>query len=284
MSTTQVAQDTRNTLRALAALLSYPDANLRAGLPEIRTAFHTARVLPAAQIEEVDALIDSLEADDPFETESRYVETFDRGRATSLHLFEHVHGDSRERGPAMVDLARTYEQAGLYLGEGELPDYVPVVLEFVSTQPPREAQAFLGEMGHLFGGIEAALRKRQSPYAGAMSALLGLAGVTPQKSAKAVADEPLDEAWAEPPVFQGCSTQGQARPGAPQPIRFMAASDSVNRSANQPARGSDSGFAEGSDNRSAKRSANGSASASATESVEGSDNSRPPQRPEGAPS
>ncbi|MCP2937330.1 nitrate reductase molybdenum cofactor assembly chaperone, partial [Salmonella enterica subsp. enterica serovar Typhimurium] len=81
--------------------------------------------------------------------EAAYVELFDRGRSTSLHLFEHVHGDSRDRGPAMIDLAQTYEKAGLYLAEGELPDYLPVVLEFVSTQPAREARAFLGEMTHI---------------------------------------------------------------------------------------------------------------------------------------
>ena len=79
-------------------------------------------------------------------TEAAYVELFDRGRATSLHLFEHVHGDSRDRGPAMIDLQRTYEQAGLVSRRDELPDYLPVMLEFASTQPPREARAFLGEI------------------------------------------------------------------------------------------------------------------------------------------
>ena len=69
--------------------------------------------------------------------------SLDRGRATSLHLFEHVHGDSRDRGPAMIDLAQTYEAAGLYLAEGELPDYLPVVLQYASTQPPAQARAFL---------------------------------------------------------------------------------------------------------------------------------------------
>ena len=91
------------------------------------------------------------------QVEADYVELFDRGRATSLHLFEHVHGDSRDRGPAMIDLGQTYEKAGLILAEGELPDYLPAVLEFVSTQPPREARAFLGEMAHILNAIFAAL-------------------------------------------------------------------------------------------------------------------------------
>ena len=148
------------------------------------------------------------------------MQLFDRGRGTSLHLFEHVHGDSRDRGPAMIDLAQTYEKAGLLLAPGELPDYLPAVLEFVSTQPPREAKAFLGEMAHILGAIFGALQKRESPYASVLGALLELAGEKAQPVAPA-AEEPLDEAWAEPPVFDGCSTKGQARPGDPQPIQVM---------------------------------------------------------------
>ena len=83
-----------------------------------------------------------MERADPIELEARYVELFDRGRATSLHLFEHVHGDSRDRGPAMIDLTQTYEKAGLLLGPHELPDHLCVVLEFASTQPPRAGARF----------------------------------------------------------------------------------------------------------------------------------------------
>ena len=104
------------------------------------------------------------------------MQLFDRGRGTSLHLFEHVHGDSRDRGPAMIDLAQTYEKAGLLLAPGELPDYLPAVLEFVSTQPPREAKAFLGEMAHILNAIFGALQKRESAYASVLGALLELAG------------------------------------------------------------------------------------------------------------
>ena len=96
-------------------------------------------VAPSRRLE-LDALIETLSCADPLESESAYVELFDRSRSTSLHLFEHVHGDSRERGPAMIDLCKTYETAGLMLAPSELPDYLPVVLEFVSTQPPREAR------------------------------------------------------------------------------------------------------------------------------------------------
>jgi len=189
-------------------------------LPEMREILRRESVVLDARQAELDALIGSLANADPLEVEADYVELFDRGRGTSLHLFEHVHGDSRDRGPAMIDLAQTYEKAGLYLAPGELPDYLPAVLEFVSTQPAREAAAFLSEMAHIFTAIFSALRERASPYASVLGALLELAGEKAQ--AVALAAEPaLDETWVEPPVFDGCSTRGQAKPGQPQPIHIV---------------------------------------------------------------
>jgi nitrate reductase delta subunit len=176
--------------------------------------------LNASRMQEIETLIARLQAGEPLEIEAAYVELFDRGRATSLHLFEHVHGDSRERGPAMIDLGQTYESAGLVLNEGELPDYLPALLEFVSTQPAREAKAFLAEIAHLLNAIFGALRGRDSGYASLLGALLELAG----QKAEAVPpapEPPLDESWAEPAACDGCSTQGQARPGQPQPVRVV---------------------------------------------------------------
>ncbi len=214
------------TLRVLAALLSYPDARTRAHLPEMRKLLHAEGVLPQARLSELDALIDTLEGADLLESEAAYVELFDRGRGTSLHLFEHVHGDSRDRGPAMIDLGQTYEKAGLILAEGELPDYLPAVLEFVSTQPPREARGFLSEMAHIFNAIFNALQGRGSTYATVLGALLELAGEK-ARSVKPVTEVPLDESWEEPPVFDGCSTKGQARPDQPQPIRIVRGSEAA---------------------------------------------------------
>jgi nitrate reductase delta subunit len=208
------------TLRVLARLLGYPDAELRGHLGDLRAALQSEQALGTQRLEELDALLKSLRTRDPLLVEADYVQLFDRGRATSLHLFEHVHGDSRDRGPAMIDLAQTYEKAGLYLAEGELPDYLPVVLEFVSTQPAREARAFLGEMAHILNAIFSALVKRESPYASVLGALLEIAGEKAQ-AVKVAEDEPLDQAWEEPMAFDGCSTQGQAKPGQPQPIRIV---------------------------------------------------------------
>ena len=208
------------TLRVLAALLGYPDETMRAHLAEMRGILRDECALSAARQGELQALIGSLERNDPLDIEADYVQLFDRGRATSLHLFEHVHGDSRDRGPAMIDLAQTYEKAGLYLASDELPDYLPVVLEFVSTQPAREACTFLGEIAHIVNALFNALRQRESAYASVFGALLELAGEKAQP-VKPVAEQPLDETWAEPSVFGGCSTKGQAGPGQPQPIRIV---------------------------------------------------------------
>jgi nitrate reductase molybdenum cofactor assembly chaperone NarJ/NarW len=213
-------KDNRYSLRALAMMLGYPDAALRANLPQLIEAIDSEGAIPAARRLELKALATELTRMDPMEVESRYVETFDRGRATSLHLFEHVHGDSRDRGPAMVDLAQTYAKAGLMMGPEELPDHLCVVLEFASTQPPKLASGFLGEMEHILTAIFSALLKRESPYATIVAAVLELAGQKVQ-AVPVVADEAMDEAWVEPMAFDGCSTKGQAKPGEAQPIHFV---------------------------------------------------------------
>lgn len=208
------------TLRVLARLLSYPSVEIRANLAAMAAALHGEAALAPNRLAELQALIDLVARTPALEVEAEYVELFDRGRATSLHLFEHVHGDSRDRGPAMIDLARTYEKAGLFLAPGELPDYLPVVLEFVSTQPPREARAFLAEMAHILNALFAALQKRRSAYASVLGALLELAGEKAQP-VSVVPDEPLDASWAEPLAFDGCSALGQARPDQAQPIHIV---------------------------------------------------------------
>ena len=169
-------KNNRYTLRALSQLLSYPDAAQRAQLPQLMPVLKEEDALSAARQAELQTLATHLQRLDSLDAESRYVETFDRGRATCLHLFEHVHGDSRDRGPAMIDLTKTYEQSGLFLSPDELPDHLCVVLEFASTQPPEVAKSFLGEMAHILNAIFSALLKRESPYAVVLAAVLELAG------------------------------------------------------------------------------------------------------------
>jgi nitrate reductase delta subunit len=208
------------TLRVLAHLLGYPDARLRQHLLEMRAALHEERALTFGRLAEIDVLIDRLASPHALDTEAAYVELFDRGRGTALHLFEHVHGDNRERGPAMVDLIRTYAQAGLVLGDDELPDHLTVVLEYASTQPAAQAREFLRESAHILQIIFSALLGRQSPYASVLAAVLDLAGE--RAHAVKLPEEPaLDESWEEPLAFGGCSIQGQARPDQAQPIQIV---------------------------------------------------------------
>ncbi len=209
------------TLRVLSALLGYPDAWQRDNLAEMRRLLRQEGVLSPTRMQEIEALMARLQAGEAIDVEAAYVELFDRGRATSLHLFEHVHGDSRERGPAMIDLGQTYQSAGLMLKEDELPDYLPALLEFVSTQPARQAKDFLAEIAHILKAIFGALRERDTGYASLVGALLELAGQKADAVPPPAPEAPIDETWAEPAAFDGCSTQGQARPGQPQPIHIV---------------------------------------------------------------
>jgi len=210
----------KHTLRALSLLLGYPQKGLLEMLPALVGAINDEAALPAARRGEIQALAADLLRSDPIEAEARYVELFDRGRSTSLHLFEHVHGDSRDRGPAMIDLIKHYEAAGLYFDGKELPDHLCVVLEFASTQPPAQAKEFLGELAHILQAIFSALRQRDSAYASLVAAVLELAGQKVE-AVPVTPDESLDASWQEPEVFGGCSTRGQAAPGAPQPIQIV---------------------------------------------------------------
>ncbi|MDE2453436.1 MAG: nitrate reductase molybdenum cofactor assembly chaperone, partial [Burkholderiales bacterium] len=187
----------------------------RAALPALRDALHAERALSRERLAEIERLIQRLSnrpgGGAPLAVEAEYVELFDRGRATSLHLFEHVHGDSRERGPAMIDLERSYLDAGLMLAEGELPDHLGVVLEYASTQPPAAAREFLGEFAHILQSLYSALLQRESAHASVIAALLDLAGV-PACAVPLPAQPELDETWNEPAAFAGCSSAGQEQP------------------------------------------------------------------------
>ena len=191
-------------LRALGALLSYPQEEIRQALPEIAEAIRASQMIPAPQREDLLTLIDEL-AGDLLKVEERYVELFDRGRAASLHLFEHLHGEGRDRGQAMVDLKRLYERAGYELSSRELPDYLPVVLEYLSCRDLRETRELLGDCAHILRRIGQSLIARDSCYAAVLQTLLVIAGEDPIDIAAVprVAEriENLDRDWFEQPAF-----------------------------------------------------------------------------------
>src|SRR5690606_12383890 len=116
----------RETLKTLSALLTYPTAELQAAVPAMRTALDRESVVPRATRDRIALLLDAIAAGDIYDIQERYVLLFDRTRSLSLHLFEHVHGESRDRGQAMVDLAQLYEKHGLAPSTSELPDFIPL--------------------------------------------------------------------------------------------------------------------------------------------------------------
>lgn len=200
------------TLRALAALLSYPSAELKANAAEIREVFVQERVLDRTRRKRLNKLLENLENDDLLSLQAAYSELFDRSRSLSLHLFEHVHGDSRERGQAMIDLGKQYLDQGFLLSTLELPDFIPVFVEFASCLNPGEAAAMLSEPAHVFAALEERLERRGSPYAAIFDALVGIANCKPDAAAlaelrsRAPEDDPakIDEEWEEKAVtFSG---------------------------------------------------------------------------------
>ena len=202
------------TLKSVGLLLSYPDHQGQdriALLTQVQEGLQAQAPFTKARQKEVDALIASMLAAGPLQLEAEYVQTFDTRRNQSLHLFEHVHGDSRDRGPAMIDLTQTYIQHGLYLHEGELPDYLPVVLEFAATLDDTQAKGFLAEFAHLITALYSALVNQRSRYACLFAALLELAGEKVELTA-VQANEPVDLSWEEPLAFDACSTKGQQSP------------------------------------------------------------------------
>jgi nitrate reductase delta subunit len=208
-------------LRALGALLSYPRDEVRQALPEIVDAISGSQFIPPRQRRDLLALIDELRAGDLLEVEERYVELFDRGRAASLHLFEHLHGEDRDRGQAMVDLKRLYEQAGYELTTRELPDYLPVMLEYLSCRDIRETREILGDCAHILRRIGESLIARRSGYAAVLQALLIIAGEDPIDAAAVPRvkerTENLDRDWFEQPAFGGEPSGSAGSPARPAP-------------------------------------------------------------------
>lgn len=206
-----MSESPMTVLRALGALLTYPRPELRAALPEIAAALHASPLIAKQDRGPLDDLIDLLTDADQLWAEENYVELFDRGRATSLNLFEHVHGDTRARGDAMVDLKSVYERAGFGLATSELPDFLPVVLEYLSCRDLAETKDMLGDCAHVLRAVGETLLQRGSIYSAVFAALLGIAGqpgLDRQAAARRAAEiEDLDREWVEQPAF-GPQTAG----------------------------------------------------------------------------
>mgnify|MGYP005854336283 CR=1 FL=1 len=210
-------------LKVIARVLEYPTKELQASKDALVAAVLDDNRLPRQSKEQLLQCVERVCDGNLLDMEENYVGTFDKGRATSLLLFEHVHGESRDRGQAMVDLMEQYRANGLEIDAKELPDYLPLFLEYLSTRPWEEIKNWLEDIHHILGLLGERLYQRESVYHVLMDSLLALSGreVNRQELAQIVASEErddtpeaLDKVWEEEMVKfvddQGssCSTGG----------------------------------------------------------------------------
>lgn len=193
-------------LKVMARLLEYPTAELQESRDALVAAVLQDDRLPSQNKQHLLRCIDLVCDSDLLDMQENYVGTFDKGRATSLLLFEHVHGESRDRGQAMVDLMEEYRTNGLEIDARELPDYLPLFLEYLSTRPWEEVQNWLEDIHHILGLLGERLYQRESLYHLVMDSLLVLSGrkADRQELAQIVASEArddtpeaLDKVWEE---------------------------------------------------------------------------------------
>ncbi len=228
------------TLRSLAALLGYPSTELAAAIPELRTAIASEGALSAAQQTALEPLLVKLATAELFDAQADYGELFDSTRRLSLHLFEHVHGDGKDRGQAMSDLGMHYIDRGFLMTSNELPDYLPLFLEFVGHLPPDEARDWLREPVAVLEVLAERLAERGTPYAGVIAALVALADTAADAEVRAevaqafARDEgkSVDELWEEAPVSFGRSAYD-----AGGPTGVIARIRASNRAQRQPVDG-----------------------------------------------
>ncbi len=220
------------TLKILGFLLSYPTINHKHAVNECRTLIQQEGLLKSNTMQPIMALLDDIKNTKLLDLQESYVNLFDRTPSLSLHLFEHVHGDSRERGQAMVDLSELYAERGLGIGSSETPDYLPIFLEYVSLLDADEIKENLGSVVNILSALVGRLQNRKSLYAGVLNALIDIPTKTPdmdvvraslQKDSGAVLNtDEIDEAWEEQFAFENSQqTVGDAG-GCPQAEEMLA--------------------------------------------------------------
>ena len=204
-------------LKLIAVLLDYPADELWAHGDELRAAIDDP-ALSAPRRAALRGFVDGLLASEPMQAQERWLELFDRGRSMSLLLFEHIHGESRDRGQAMVDLISTYRGHGFELGVKQLPDYLPVVLEYLSLRPVEEVRDWLSHVAHILELLAARAQERGSDYAALLETLVETATgkVDLDLLRKRVAGEErddtpeaMDRVWEEEAVRFGAEAPGE---------------------------------------------------------------------------
>lgn len=193
-------------LKVIARLLDYPDQDVGDNAGEISCLISEAREISPDHRAQLLEAVKDIYSGELLDSQERYVGLFEQGRSLSLHLFEHVHGESRDRGQAMVDLMAEYSSNGFEIDSRELPDYIPMFLEYLSYRPDLEAREWLADVSHILALLAARLMERESVYAHLFESLLLIAGRSEeieQHREQVASEEPdntpeaLDKEWEE---------------------------------------------------------------------------------------
>ena len=168
------------TYQALALLLTYPETEWLAHLDEVEELLIAETDCNGDAAPRLHALFALLREQTLLDLQQNYVATFDQNPSHSLHLFEHIHGESRDRGQAMVDLVEEYRKHDLEIDASELPDYVPLFLEYLSILPTEESTALLGDAINVLALIGRKLHANGSPYHAVFDVLQTLSPVAAQ--------------------------------------------------------------------------------------------------------
>lgn len=207
-----------NILKVLSRLIDYPSETLYEHGVEVAQMIANDEYLDESSKDVLLAFVDQRFSDSLLDWQADYDGLFERGRSLSLLIYEHIHGESRDRGQAMVNLLEQYRAAGLDIGVKELPDYIPLFLEFVSTQGHKNARDWLQDIAPILALLAVRLEKRGSNYGAIFTSLVGLSGAAIDLNAlrEQVKDEKrddtkkaLDKVWEEEAVtFGGDATNG----------------------------------------------------------------------------
>ncbi len=218
-------------LKLVGVLMDYPQDELWQHREEMLSAAHDPELSNRRQAELRDFVGKLLDAD-PLAAQDTWLTTFERGRSMSLLLFEHIHGESRDRGQAMVDLIDAYRNNGFELAAKELPDYLPLLLEYLSHRPTDEARDWLGHVKHIVGMLAARAAERRSPYTILFTILVELAAgkldlsVLRRRASEEPRDdtaEVMDRLWEEEAVRFGPEARAEdCAPAGRSPARSIA--------------------------------------------------------------
>jgi nitrate reductase delta subunit len=220
------------TLKILGFLLTYPEQDHVQAISQCMDILKSEKWLSDTMLEKLDAVTEAFSKTDLLDLQESYVDLFDRTPSLSLHLFEHIHGDSRDRGQALVDLLKVYEEAGLFISQDEMPDYLPLFTEYLSSLPPQEASETLGSVVNILSSLAERLKNRGSYYADILNAIIETAARAPdakaveeflrKSSGEALSNGEMDKQWEEQFAFANTPQTTGIESGCPKAEDMLA--------------------------------------------------------------